>query len=96
MQLRRDHYIMKTKGLAHEQMIRLRHPKVLGLPNLFNDDLLIEITKLNCDLIHDKAFLRVVTGNTGSKKNDSKQKRGGQIKKSKQNGQQPSKQQQDK
>ena len=95
IQLRRDHYIMKTKGLAHEQKIRLRHSKVLGEPKLFNDDLLIEINKLNRDSIQDKAFLRVVTGNYGSKKNDNQQKQGGQ-KKSKQTGQQPSKQHQGK
>ena len=53
---------MKTKGLAHEQKIRLRHSKVLGEPKLFNHDLLIEINKLNRDSIQDKAFLRVVTG----------------------------------
>ena len=41
IQLRRDHYIMKTKGLSHEQKIRLRHSKVLREPKLFNDDLLI-------------------------------------------------------
>ena len=72
IQLRRDHYLLKVKGVSHEHKLLLRHAPILGEKRLFPDALLSQINKANKDSVQEKAFLRVVSGGYNKKQDQSK------------------------
>ena len=71
IQLRRDAFLAKSKGLSHEHKQMLRHAPILGEKKLFPDTMLIEINKANKASVQEKAFLKVVSGGSFNKKSDA-------------------------
>ena len=67
IQLRRDNYLLKTKGVSHEHKQMLRHAPILGQKKLFPDDLLFKLNQVNKESVQEKAFLKVVSGGYAKK-----------------------------
>ena len=77
IQLRRDHFLLKVKGVSHEHKQLLRHAPILGQKKLFPDELLSKINKANKDSVQEKALLRVVSGGFTKKQDQSKPQKQG-------------------
>ena len=62
IQLIRDNYLLKTKGVSHEHKQMLRYAPILWQKKLFPDDLLFKPYQVNKESVQEKAFLKVVSG----------------------------------